>query len=116
LISASASLDEPELNIDGMDSEDNDIVDAEEGRLLTRIHLLRERSRSLVEAKRRRSMATLGKLECEVCGFDFALHYGEHGLGFIECHHLRPVMTLAVGQPSGPALKISLLCAPTAIE
>ncbi len=28
---------------------------------------------------------------CVVCGFNFGKRYGEHGLGFIEVHHLKPV-------------------------
>jgi hypothetical protein len=38
-----------------------------------------------------------GRLACEACGFDFAIIYGERGSGFIECHHTKPVATLAEG-------------------
>ena len=31
-----------------------------------------------------------GKLECEVCKFDYSVKYGERGKGFIECHHKVP--------------------------
>jgi 5-methylcytosine-specific restriction enzyme A len=37
------------------------------------------------------------KLACEACGFDFAIRYGTRGKGFIECHHPKPVATLAEG-------------------
>ncbi|MEP7247191.1 MAG: HNH endonuclease [Gammaproteobacteria bacterium] len=91
-----ASLDEPE---DFADSQNDyivdDFVEAPEGRLLSRRHVTRERNRKLVEQKKRRVMQTSGKLECEACGFDFALRYGTRGNGFIECHHLQPVTTLA---------------------
>ena len=30
----------------------------------------------------------MGKLECEVCRFDFEVKYGERGVAFIECHHI----------------------------
>ena len=29
---------------------------------------------------------------CVVCGFNFGRRYGGHGLGFIEVHHLKPVV------------------------
>ena len=38
-----------------------------------------------------------GKLICEVCRFDFAIHYGDYGKGFIECHHTQPLETLPEG-------------------
>ena len=30
---------------------------------------------------------------CAACGFNFGLSYGEHGLGYIEVHHLKPICT-----------------------
>jgi 5-methylcytosine-specific restriction protein A len=39
-----------------------------------------------------------GKLACEACGFDFAIHYGDRGNGFIECHHIKPVADIVEGQ------------------
>ena len=69
---------------------DND-AEAEEGRLLTLLHRRRERSRKLVEKKKKQVLSVQGRLTCEVCGFDFQAAYGERGKGFIECHHTRPV-------------------------
>jgi 5-methylcytosine-specific restriction protein A len=83
---------EPEI------SDEPSLTEAPEGRLLTRIHLARERSGKLVEAKKKSALAQSGKLACESCGFDFAETYGERGDGFIECHHLRPVASLRPGQ------------------
>ena len=37
-------------------------------------------------------------LLCEACGFDFEQVYGEHGKGFIECHHTKPVSELKAGE------------------
>jgi 5-methylcytosine-specific restriction protein A len=74
---------------------DDDFEEAPEGRLLTRKHVARERNRKLVDRKKRRVLRDTGRLECEVCGFDFAIRYGERGRGFIECHHIKPVTTLA---------------------
>lgn len=46
------------------------------------------------EARKERALRANGKLECEVCGFDFHDAYGERGKGFIECHHVRPLESL----------------------
>ena len=61
-----------------------------EGRLLLRIHRSRERSPQLVKAKKDEAKEKYGKLSCEVCDFTFTAQYGEHGSGFIECHHREP--------------------------
>jgi 5-methylcytosine-specific restriction enzyme A len=62
------------------------IEEAEEGRVITALHCRYERNSALVQAKKRRALAMLGKLACEACGFDFRERYGDHGEGFIECH------------------------------
>ena len=78
-------------------AEVDDVTEAPEGRLLTRLHVRRERSRNLVEAKKRQVLSDRRRLECEACGFDFEERYGARGRGFIEVHHLRPVHQLAKG-------------------
>jgi 5-methylcytosine-specific restriction protein A len=88
-----ASLERPEIEF-GADDEGDDLQEAPEGRLLTRIHFYRERRRDLVESKRKKAMARNGRLACEVCEFDFSIAYGGRGLGFIECHHTKPLATL----------------------
>jgi 5-methylcytosine-specific restriction protein A len=65
-----------------------------EGRLLTRLHILRERNRGLVKKKKERVLKEKGKLLCEVCDFDFAATYGKLGAGFVECHHTKPLSSL----------------------
>jgi 5-methylcytosine-specific restriction protein A len=62
-------------------------AESPEGRLLYRMHVRRERNRSLVAKKKAAALADTGALLCEVCGTDFAVRYGQHGEGFIECHH-----------------------------
>jgi len=86
------SLNNPAIEklLDEYDWDDN-IQDAPEGRLLTRIHIARERNSKLIASKKKRAMAKYGRLYCEVCGFDFVAHYGKRGEGFIECHHIEPV-------------------------
>ena len=52
-------------------------------------------TRALATAKKQRTLDLRGKLECEACGFDFAVTYGQRGEGFMECHHTKPLETLA---------------------
>jgi hypothetical protein len=54
-------------------------------------HLRRERSRELVDRKKRAVLMATNRLECEACGFDFAGVYGPRGSNFCEVHHLQPL-------------------------
>lgn len=83
---------------------------APEGRVLFRLHKSRERNRTLVQSRKNRAMQQFGKLQCEVCGFDFREAYGELGDLFIECHHTIPVSQLAPGQTTKKA-DLALVCA-----
>jgi 5-methylcytosine-specific restriction enzyme A len=79
------------------DDLDNGIEEAEEGRRLTRAHLVRERSRKLVKAKKAACLKATGALRCEACEFEFKDKYGERGQGFIEVHHGLPLYQLKPG-------------------
>lgn len=68
---------------------------AKEGGILYKLHKLRERNKKIVSKKKKESLKKLGKLECEICGFDFHASYGDLGFGFIECHHRVPLSALA---------------------
>lgn len=92
------------------DSWEPGFTEAPEGRLLTCMHRRRERSRKLVEAKKKAFIAAHGRLFCEACAFDYQQHYGERGIGFIECHHIRPIHTLREGAKT-ELLDLRLLCA-----
>lgn len=85
------------------------IEEAEEGRVVSAMHRRYERNPALVEAKKRRALAKLGKLACEACGFDFRERYGERGEGFIECHHVKPVHALKPGDKT-KVEDLRLLC------
>jgi 5-methylcytosine-specific restriction protein A len=74
--------------------DDDEIAEALEGRLLTRMHLTRERNRVLIRNEGEAVLRETGRLACEVCGFDFSTTYGTHGTGFIEVHHVSPLYTL----------------------
>ena len=70
---------------------DLDGLSADEGRVLERLHLRRERDARLrdkvVQAYKRRHSA----VACEACGFDFGTVYGERGSDYIEVHHRTPL-------------------------
>ncbi len=92
-------LENPEIDTGSLETQSEEgIEEAPEGRLLTRIHVGRERNRKLVQSKRKQALKKHGKLLCEICEFDFTVQYGSRGEGFMECHHLKPVATLVDGQ------------------
>jgi len=93
-----ASLDDSEVSATWIEPNiDEGVQEAAEGRLLTRMHVVRERNRHLGESKRKQTMTRNGKLVCEACDFNFADHYGERGEGFIECHHMKPIASFSEG-------------------
>ncbi|WP_373062522.1 HNH endonuclease [Gemmatimonas sp.] len=81
-----------------------------EGKLLTRLHRMRERNPALVKRKKQAVLASLGALACECCAFDFFVEYGPIGEGFAECHHRTPVSRLAPDQRTKLA-DVALVCA-----
>ena len=95
--------------IEPSSSEDDEEFEAEEGKVLTRVHFSRERNRKLVEQKKAAALKKDGKLSCEVCSFDFEAHYGTRGRGFIEAHHVKPVHTLKPGDKTRLE-DLALLC------
>lgn len=67
---------------------EDDALSVWEGQLSVREHVTRERDAAIVRAKREHVLRSTGKLECEVCQFDFSAVYG---IEFCEVHHLRPL-------------------------
>lgn len=92
-----------------MDDSPED-VEAPEGRVLMRMHRIKERSPALVRERKRRALKAHGVLKCETCGFDFKAVYGEIGDGFIECHHTVPLSTLSSDQKTNIG-DLALVCA-----
>ena len=46
------------------------------------------RNSKIVQLKKGQALSNgKGRIFCEWCDFDFSKKYGEHGIGFIECHH-----------------------------
>ncbi len=70
------------------------VVAAREGGRKLAIHYYRERRPNLARSKKAQALALTGRLECEVCGFDFKRRYGVIGEGFCEVHHKTPLHTL----------------------
>lgn len=62
-----------------------------EGEIRFRLHKIRERSPALVKDKLAQVMRGKGRLECDVCSFDFSKAFGTHGQGFLEVHHTVPI-------------------------
>lgn len=87
-----------------------DVAEAEEGKIVTRLHRRRERNRALVKRKKASFRKRHGRLFCEACGFDFAKAYGPRGEDVIECHHTRPVALLTPGEKT-ELDDVVLLCA-----
>lgn len=79
---------------------------AVEGRLLERRHFARERDRKL---RQKKIDEQSGSLVCFTCGFDFRVAYGEHGDGYIECHHVVPLH--ASGETRTKLQDLVLICA-----
>ncbi len=97
--------------ISQMDVEeiDDDLTEAEEGRVLTGVHKKRERNSKLRKAKVEGTLKETGRLACEACDLDFGEKYGQRGAGFIECHHVQPLRTLKPGQKTKLS-DLALLC------
>jgi predicted HNH restriction endonuclease len=89
---------------------DDDETEAPEGRILTRLHRIRERNGKLVSQCKMKALRELGYLRCEVCQFNFEERYGDRGKGFIEAHHIKPVESLAEGSTTRLE-DLALLCA-----
>lgn len=77
-----------------LDDDIDDYAKVKEGGLLYRYHLARERNSTIVKKKKEKVLKLHGKLESELCSFDFEKVYGKIGYGFIECHHKQPLYTL----------------------
>jgi 5-methylcytosine-specific restriction protein A len=88
---------------------DTDSESFPEGRLLFRMHRLRERNREVVAKAKAVALRKYGRLACWVCDFDFAVAYGKLGDGFIEAHHTRPLGELA-GPSETRVADLALVC------
>lgn len=86
-------------------------IKGKEGRLLTRIHVYKERDRAFAaKAKQFYKSKNGGKLICEACGLDPIVTYGSDGERCIEAHHKIPIEEL---QPDSVTLvsEMAMVCA-----
>ena len=90
--------------------EEGDIVEAPEGKLLTRLHRSRERNRKLVDKAKKIALNKWGRLFCEGCSFDFGEKYGAESAHIIDCHHTKPVSTLPTTGDTTFVKDLVLLC------
>lgn len=81
-----------------IEDEISEELAVKEGKVLYKLHKVRERSHKIVSQKKKEYLKKFGKLDCEVCGFDFYETYGEIGLGFIEAHHKTPLSKLDINR------------------
>ncbi len=77
-------------NVSSIETDDNE-ENVREGKVLYKMHKVRERDRTIVAKKKAKVLSLSGILECECCGFDFEKTYGDLGKGYIECHHIVPL-------------------------
>ena len=102
----------PDVSSAGADLPVSDVEADEwssEGKVLFKIHLIRERDRKLVESKKKSVLKVTGKLECEACGFDFEAVYGSIGKDFCEVHHRAP-LSLNNGETKTRMKDLAILC------
>jgi hypothetical protein len=67
-----------------------------EGKEKLKIHLVKERSRTLVNAAKENWLKeNKGTVSCITCSFSFDETYGEIGKGYIEAHHKLPISNIA---------------------
>lgn len=85
------------------------MTEAPEGRILTRVHRQRERSRKLVEQVKAFALTQTGRLNCAACGIDFVKHYGPTAIGIMDVHHTKPLHTLTEGHRTN-IKDLALLC------
>jgi 5-methylcytosine-specific restriction protein A len=87
---------------------DDDGGGAEEGGLLERRHLARERDPKLRHRKLDAVRRAGQPIACEVCRFDFSTVYGERGRDYIEVHHRVPLHVS--GRTQTALADLALLC------
>lgn len=82
-----------EATSEPLSKTDEDIYGIE-GRTLTRVHIFKERDRTLVKKAKKHYKSQWGKLKCEICREDPSSKYGAKGDSCIEAHHKTPIEQL----------------------
>lgn len=89
--------------------EDDTFHSVKEGKVIYKLHKLRERDSKINKKKKEAYFKKYKKLNCEVCDFDFYKVYGEIGKGFIEAHHRVPLSDLD-GESKTELKDLALVC------
>ncbi|MBC6437175.1 MAG: HNH endonuclease [Rhodobacteraceae bacterium] len=99
------------ITAEALPEVDAEEISGREGRILTRLHVYRERDRTLVKrAKDHHRAMTDGKLACEVCGKVSVNLYGDAGDRIIEAHHKVPIEELQPDSETTTA-DLAMVCA-----
>lgn len=99
----------PSIAVSEAEPTDAEDYEATEGRILGRLHRVRERAKGLRSAVIKKALKKSGRLECEACGFTPGEHLGEAAESAFEVHHLLPLH--AVGETRTRLSDVALLCA-----
>ena len=89
--------------------EDDDLHSVKEGKVIYKLHKLRERDPKINKKKKDIYFKQYNKLNCEVCDFDFYREYGEIGKFFIEAHHRVPLSEIC-GESKTKLKDLALVC------
>lgn len=108
-VAAEAIREGTYANMDEDTLDDVQSYQAKEGKVSYRYHRTLERDRKVVAIRKANALKLHGKLECEGCGFDFAVAYGSRGHGFIEAHHTNPLHAMQEGDVTTPE-DLALVC------
>jgi 5-methylcytosine-specific restriction protein A len=84
--------------------------DFPEGKILYRLHRVRERNKELVKKAKEKRRKEAGGFNCDICGFNFFKTYGDIGADYIECHHTKPLSELENGEKTN-VKDLALVCA-----
>ena len=87
---------------------DVDEPGSDEGGVLLKQHLRRERDPKLKGKKLKDAKRHGIELVCEACGFDFHATYGARGDDYIECHHRTPLSV--TGKTHTRPADLALIC------
>jgi 5-methylcytosine-specific restriction protein A len=90
------------------DPDLSDDMGVEEGGVLLKVHLRRERDPKLKRKKIAEARKAGVAIACEACGFDFYRTYGARGLDYIECHHRTPLSV--TGKTRTRSQDLALVC------
>lgn len=88
---------------------DLDLAPGREGNQRIVQHLLRERSRQVVAKKKSAVLRLTGRLDCEVCSFNFTDAFGQRGEDFCEVHHLMP-LSVSNGEVRTRLEQLAIVC------